>query len=572
MVLLLTIRQASLLQEQPADRPDIHKILLQCSTKANINHSGSSHSDQALTLTKTTAVSSSGQRQPAANGVSDAMIKTRKDREVSQRQIPFSTPFANLAPPFDKHSSSLRSSSTGSPRLKAEDELSTRYPAIDIIPSPQSQQLRSPPIIRSKKSILNPDLSEKVSNRLTDKIFAQPLSASTSQERTHRAPSSQMPVRRPQDDMSQTSSLAIAGGPSSAPANALIDPTAVTSQQQPTSQPRLATLWSTNSHTRSRSNDNPHRINPVLDSSVAPQSKHSTRRSHHRSSSVGSNSTEFIQTSTDDGSQLPDRILRRRSGPQIDRRMSARYSGPGRPSHRNILKGRFNDAFRLFESNRGSTRDTTPELVTTFVPSQEQDNSDNRTADPTPQRTTLMSTGDQLYEPSSSAEARRDAERQQLMDEEVRVDVARRDYQRHLENRNVKSADGDNRAKGSQAASIQQRVLSIVSSVKEDDRIGRVASLPLDMPSDNASTGKCSSRGLRPPPPKKPPNLKARPKSFDASAHLAAFESPAGDAVPWRSTGVSTPSQSEDWEADFSRRFPSLGHIELVETKIELPI
>ncbi|KAI0024938.1 protein kinase-like domain-containing protein [Xylariomycetidae sp. FL0641] len=297
---------------------------------------------------------------------------------------------------------------------------------------------------------------------------------------------------------------------------------------------------------------------------------------------------------------------------------------------KNMLAGRFGDAFKRFEgSNTGSSSRTPPPLIDTepreLTPIAGSEATDGRSDDGQPN------------EPEMTPEMRRELEAQSLAEEERRVEAAAAEYKQRMA---ARGAEGSSAAFPksiggvSRAVSIQNRVQNLldesqrssqqvqrtaegygkfsdeaVASSRPEKQLPEVPRKPTGnsrpvvpvKPASSSSealarvrTGAStqSSSSGRPIPP-------AKPSSASKPAHLAnlptgssggnsirprsppkqALRSP-GPAAEQHLVAVDLPGQpaldmsfqeKEDYIQDFSKRFPSLGAIEMVEREIDSP-
>jgi AP2-associated kinase len=221
-----------------------------------------------------------------------------------------------------------------------------------------------------------------------------------------------------------------------------------------------------------------------------------------------------------------------------------------------ILAGKFGDAFRRFETNTAA-----PEAQLA-----EQESRRRLTAPLSPimgseaTGTSGCSDEDAVAETEAlSPEVRRELERRRLSQEEKRVAAAGAEYRRKLET-------GD-RAKGaSKAAMIQNRVKTLLEETKSAS-ISRTAE----------GYGKYTDTQ----PPASKPLIQRKPVAdrvkLDAPSLAEGKRTIRTDLRPsvapkplaFRSNNASpVQGKDEDWEASFSKRYPSLSGIEMVETEI----
>ncbi|KAJ5636473.1 uncharacterized protein N7484_009786 [Penicillium longicatenatum] len=279
---------------------------------------------------------------------------------------------------------------------------------------------------------------------------------------------------------------------------------------------------------------------------------------------------------------------------------------------KNLFAGRFGDAFRRFESSNPD-KPTTPSAEE-FPPQQQIIGSSESVDSPTESFSPYHDDPlDDLERDDISPEMRRELERRRLSQEEKRVASAAAEYRRRV------AEDGGGRAgaDGARSRVIQNRVQTLLSETQKPAAVPKSATgygkytdttalqakqdsvqssntgtLPssktpgpvysrheavVSAPPDHRDGAGAPSRlpqsatsstprpaTARPPAPPKPKNLRvgtqasSRPGTSASQDRSPAFQqSSAGQG-------------GEDWEANFSRRFPSLSGIEM-ETEIEIP-
>ncbi|EGC40994.1 serine/threonine protein kinase ppk30 [Histoplasma capsulatum var. duboisii H88] len=284
---------------------------------------------------------------------------------------------------------------------------------------------------------------------------------------------------------------------------------------------------------------------------------------------------------------------------------------------KNLLAGRFGDAFRRFENNAAQER-------TSRSPS--PDNVNARLTPITGSEVTEMSDdGCEVNDGDISPEMRRELERRRLSLEERRVANAAAEYRQRLAERGEDGARGGGRIEGVRAASIQSKVQSLL---KENDRhptvktasgYGRYTdteaalqakqfeqpsipprAVPFNVPRKPVSIQQQATEQAPRPQPKDPrsagpltmPIRSQQPTPSEqfvsrASTTAADQKPPAPPKPQNLRTGNRTEnvvkehnppiemakktSQNDDWEANFSKRYPSLSGLELVETEIDIP-
>ena len=254
---------------------------------------------------------------------------------------------------------------------------------------------------------------------------------------------------------------------------------------------------------------------------------------------------------------------------------------------KNILAGRFGDAFRRFETNS--------------APSAEQDHEDHDSlrAPLSPimgseaTGTSGRSDEDAIDETQDlPPEVRRELERRRLSQEEKRVANAAAEYKQRL-------AQGDKRAAApSKASTIQNRVKNLLSDNNKNTPVNRTAEgygryTDVPKPAAKATTWRkpvpISNLGTtaaeknfadperqRPLPGYMSSNVAtSSPLAAQAAQRTGPRPSPAPKPLALRTGGNSveatagrTLQEQEDWEANFSKKYPSLSGIEMVETEI----
>ncbi|KAJ5803252.1 uncharacterized protein N7503_005702 [Penicillium pulvis] len=279
---------------------------------------------------------------------------------------------------------------------------------------------------------------------------------------------------------------------------------------------------------------------------------------------------------------------------------------------KNLFAGRFGDAFRRFESSNPD-KPTTPSAEE--FPSQQQtvgssESVDSPTESFSPYHDDPL---DDLEREDISPEMRRELERRRLSQEEKRVANAAAEYRRRV------AEDGGGRAgtDGARSRVIQNRVQTLLSETQKPAAVPKSATgygkytdtTALQAKQDNVQSsntgtlpssktsgpvysrheavvsappdrqdGAAASSGLpqstasstprpattRPLAPPKPKNLRVGTQESSRPA-----TSTSQDRSPSFQQSSAGPG-GEDWEANFSRRFPSLSGIEM-ETEIELP-
>ncbi|GIC93934.1 putative serine/threonine protein kinase [Aspergillus udagawae] len=285
---------------------------------------------------------------------------------------------------------------------------------------------------------------------------------------------------------------------------------------------------------------------------------------------------------------------------ELNRKREKRYSGSHKHSKRTSLStlslsgtktlfaGRFGDAFRRFEqSNPDKSPSATAEEAAKPLPSVTTSEVPDYAAD---------LSGDESNE-DISPEMRRELERRRLSQEEKRVAAAAAEYRRRV----AEQGEGGARVVGTdgpRSSAIKNRVQTLLGQSnkppphKTATGYGRytdessAAALqakqtegpPVSRPGTrggatssaqeqqsgrpaSASRQETARTGSRPMAPPKPKGLRVGGPDMGRSS--GEERSPTAQATP--------SSPGEDWEASFSRRFPSLSGLEMVETEIEIP-
>ncbi|KAF2664209.1 hypothetical protein BT63DRAFT_429729 [Microthyrium microscopicum] len=293
---------------------------------------------------------------------------------------------------------------------------------------------------------------------------------------------------------------------------------------------------------------------------------------------------DFLRSieSTDDSSKKKSR--RSSSGGKSKRSSIPSISLSGT---KNILAGRFGDAFRRFEGGNSSDAHTNeqdalqPNAPLSPIIGSEKTGTSGRS-------------DDEVLEDSEalSPEVRREIERRRLSQEEKRVAAAAAEYKQRLQQGN-KPAPGP-----SKASSIQSRVKNLLSDTKTTPatrtaegygKYTNISKPPADQPKisrkpigssdrttfDRAGFGSIDAVQQRP---LSSPRTAYQP-SVTPAAQLANRTGPrvapkpvalrTGGQLPERTTTPnSRQAEDEDWETNFTKKYPSLSGIEMVETEI----
>lgn len=266
-------------------------------------------------------------------------------------------------------------------------------------------------------------------------------------------------------------------------------------------------------------------------------------------------------------------------------------------SGKGLLAGRFGDAFRRFEQNTSDNKSRTPspsEVDKKLTPITGSEATDDRSDDD--------ALGSEVTD--VSPEMRRELERRRLSQEEKRVANAAAEYRLRVAGR------GTGGREGTKSPVIQNRVQSLLQdnsrpAPKTASGYGKYTNSESDMP---AQASESSDREYAPRLPTRP---KPPPKDIRGTPSLSKINTPGSSAQPTKASPVETipaqrtaqrpaappkpkklqtggnrpderlpPSSSagadptsptEDWERNFSRRYPSLSGLEMVETEIDVP-
>ncbi|KAL4880097.1 kinase-like domain-containing protein [Aspergillus karnatakaensis] len=247
-----------------------------------------------------------------------------------------------------------------------------------------------------------------------------------------------------------------------------------------------------------------------------------------------------------------------------------------------LLAGRFGDAFRRFEAGQegkaqSPAQEDFPRPFLSPVPGSESPGE------------TVKHSDDE--DEDISPEMRRELERRRLSQEEKRVASAAAEYRRRV----TEQGEGGRRPTGetTRAPAILNRVQTLLGEAgkppppKTATGYGRFTDTsepalqakqpevqprpstrgggpPASVPKQETSSTYAATQrtGPRPTAPPKPQSLRAGITGTDQT-QTSSFDRPQSRANPTSPGG--------DWEADFSRRFPSLSGLEMVETEIEIP-
>lgn len=300
--------------------------------------------------------------------------------------------------------------------------------------------------------------------------------------------------------------------------------------------------------------------------------------------------------------------LRAKEVEEMSRKREKRHSGTSKHVKRSslttlslsgtktIFGGRFGDAFRRFESSHNDNRQRSPS------PERKQKQPTTITASEVSEPDDIDDENDDI-----SPEMRRELERRRLSQEEKRVASAAAEYRRRVAEQ---GEGGRQDPDGPRSVSIQSRVQSLLgdanksapqktasgygrfteetalqakqTDVRTEQRpVSQQTSIytsysgqsPAKEKWENAGASPISKQAIgyrqpqrtdsRPVAPPKPKNLRVGTQ-LEPSRPTTQHSSPLVNETPI------SPS-SGDWEANFSRRFPSLSGLEMVETEIEIP-
>ena len=283
-------------------------------------------------------------------------------------------------------------------------------------------------------------------------------------------------------------------------------------------------------------------------------------------------------------------------------------------STKNLLAGRFGEAFRRFENTTSGSGPRSPSLSPTrgmgeLTPIAGSEATDGRSDD-----------GNVLEETEVPPEVRRELERRRLSQEEKRVADAAAAYRQRIAQGGIGSRGRPTSEANSRAASIQNKVKSLLdesgraSPSKSAEGYGRftespgpqqpetsqTGSLPqmqtwraleamssdrgsLQVASSPASAPKSPTAGIqtmqkpaqqldrpssRPNAPPKPSALRTGGKEEQRPSSPLKPPNLAGKALPPPPNSL-TASEADEWEAKFAKKYPSLAGLEMVETEID---
>ncbi|EXJ81240.1 NAK/BIKE protein kinase [Capronia epimyces CBS 606.96] len=293
---------------------------------------------------------------------------------------------------------------------------------------------------------------------------------------------------------------------------------------------------------------------------------------------------DFLKSREEEGKERKHHHIRLGSGSRHMKRSSV--PSIGLTGTTKLLAGRFGDAFKKFENNDSDyprERADSPSLdpinvLTPIAGSEATDLSDDRPP--------LDETED------LSPEMRRELEKRKLEAEERRVANAAAEYRERVTARGGVGINGVGTVK---AASIQARVRSLLG---ENARPAQKTATGYGHFTDSAesperSEERRSTQSTRPPPPQSTHDGERHgfPKAVSAPGSAVSLtrletrpQRPTappkpkilrtgmgghGDVVA--SEGTASVNAGDDWEANFSKKYPSLAGLEMVETSIDAP-
>ncbi|RAL09960.1 putative serine/threonine protein kinase [Aspergillus homomorphus CBS 101889] len=310
---------------------------------------------------------------------------------------------------------------------------------------------------------------------------------------------------------------------------------------------------------------------------------------------------------------------------ESNKKREKRYSGTAKHGKRSSLStlslsgtkmfaGRFGDAFRRFEHSNSDSKVQSPVTEEAPIKSPMTLTSADLTAEPASELINMDDNED------ISPEMRRELERRRLSQEEKRVASAAAEYRRRVAEGGQSGSGGGWRETGPRSQAIQSKVQSLLGEStraapppKTATGYGRytdeapAAALPakptlettrptrgsaplppppLEQPTGGGVGQQQQQQQQQQQPPPQPTTTSGRPGSSSGAPRPALPPKPKSLRMPTGMEGQQQGSSSydrsptvaatpatpggDDWEANFSRRFPSLSGLE-VETEIELP-
>lgn len=283
-------------------------------------------------------------------------------------------------------------------------------------------------------------------------------------------------------------------------------------------------------------------------------------------------------------------------------------------STKNLLSGRFGEAFRRFETTTSGSVARSPSLsphrgLGELTPIAGSEATDGRSDD-----------GNVLEETEVPPEVRRELERRRLSQEEKRVADAAAAYRQGLAQGRTGSRGRPNGEANSRAASIQNKVRSLLdesgraSPMKKAEGYGRFTQSPSRPQPENPQSGPLPQVEQRQSPRVPPSNLRSSqvvgnplmvPKGLAVDSRTTNSIAPPADRPPSRPNAPPKPqalrtgareeqrpssplkpaslagktlpqppkdltaAEADEWEANFSKKYPSLAGLEMVETEID---
>ncbi|TVY58020.1 Serine/threonine-protein kinase ppk30 [Lachnellula cervina] len=562
---------ASMLKENPKSRPNVYQVLRESCLMQGLEvpikdiYTGRTQSEsrrnQQLPSPDTNVASPPivgavfappSQQQPVIPDV----VPMRRGRPSAQ-SAQGHTPKPSPSPMRGTTSDPFAALDSKSPPV-AVDEISDRFPSLDqfsLLHDGGKFDFESSSPIKSGHSR---NISQRVTEKLADDAFASPV-----------------PSKTPTVTTTTTAKP---------PANAVSR-----AQKIISSNPELQSVATSPNKRNSYMKSN--------ETAVADQES-------DEETNIASN-VDFLRTMEDSDTTKKDR--RRSSGAN---NKSKRSSLPSLSGTKNLLAGKFGDAFKRFESNTNAAPGPrTPSPLhdlerRDLTPIAGSEATDGRSDD-----------GNVLEDADSLApEQRRELERRRLSMEEKRVANAAAEYRKRLADRDPSTAP---RSIGgvTRAASIQNKVKNLInenqqtSPKKTAEGYGRFTSSasgspakPIEQQSTNPyarpvvarkpvvqSSGsqmmqnELNYQKSRPPPQISSPATVSktggpRPNAPPKPMHLNSISTGPQNSPPKPSSLPNRPIQArpdmtvqerEDYVADFSKRFPSLSGIEMVETQID---
>ncbi|RYP16486.1 hypothetical protein DL767_010176 [Monosporascus sp. MG133] len=347
---------------------------------------------------------------------------------------------------------------------------------------------------------------------------------------------------------------------------------------------------------------------PGLPSTRFPDKPSSPGMKPQEDTAIESN-VDFLRSMEDSDPKRKDKV-----GKHMKRSSLSSLAGT-----KNILAGKFGDAFKRFEGNSSNPLARTPSPLKELehrdlTPIAGSEATDDRSDD-----------GHALGEPEMTPEMRRELEAKSLAEEERRVEAAAAEYRQRVAARAAGDSAPLPKSIGgvSRAQSIQARVQNLLDETQKtplqktasgygrfvDAAPGsdRAEEQPPGLPPRPTGTGRAvplrpavsgrpaaaaqdTDPACRPAPPPKPqpapkpthlnkiptggrprspPRQQQRPPPSEPQAQ-GMEQQLVGVGIPERLTLEMTPQEKEDYIQDFSKRFPSLSAIEMVELDLDV--